>query len=127
MFREIYETQLGSLGRIMRGVEVLGIGMYSIFIIQGLWMCSITHYWIHFKNTKPDKSEHVRKCFSDRNNLFEMAGTTPAFAEIEVLVYFTFLLTIVFYMVRSRFRKSGIDNSEQFEESYMSYLVNMII
>ena len=56
-----------------------------------------------------------------------MTGTTTAFMEIQILVYFTFLITNVFYVARSRFMKSGIDNSEQFEDVYMSYLVNKII
>ena len=64
---------------------------------------------------------------TDKKQLYEISGTTTALAEIEVLVYFTFLLTMVLYIARSRCSKSGIDNSEQFEEQYMSYLANMII
>lgn len=56
-----------------------------------------------------------------------MTGTTTAFAKIEVLVYAGFLLTMFLFIGRSRCCKSGIDNSEQFEEDYMSYLANKIV
>ena len=110
LFREIYETKLGTMGRVMRLLEVVGIGSYGVFIIQGLWNISITHFWIHFKKVNPDLN--IRECMEDRDKLFKMAGTTTSLAEIEVLIYFTFITTIVFYVARSRCKKSGIDNSE---------------
>jgi hypothetical protein len=124
VFREIFETQLGSIGIIMRLIEVGCCGCYSVFIIHGLWFVSIYHYWNDHK-AKLDTDN--RLCFTDREMLYDMSGTTTAFMEIEVLVYFTFIVTIVFYVARSRCMKSGIDNSEQFEGVYMSYLVNKII
>lgn len=127
LFREVYETKLGSLGRFMRLFEVVSIIMYGFFIIQALWMISVQHYWAHFKNAFPEHQEDVRQCLTNKKMLYEISGTTTALAEIEVLVYFTFLLTIVLYITRSRCNKSGIDNSEQFEDTYMSYLVNKII
>jgi hypothetical protein len=90
-------------------------------------MISVQHFWGHFKKANPDHQEDVRTCLTDKKQLYEISGTTTALAEIEVLVYFTFLLTMVLYIARSRCSKSGIDNSEQFEEQYMSYLANMII
>jgi len=90
-------------------------------------MISVQHFWGHFKKANPDHQEDVRLCLTDKKLLYEISGTTTALAEIEVLVYFTFLLTIVLYIARSRCSKSGIDNSEQFEDQYMSYLANMII
>ena len=80
LFREIYETQLGSLGRIMRFVEVIGIGSYGVFTIQALWYISVVDYWNHFLKDHPLDFEKVRPCFIDREKLFEMTGTTIAFA-----------------------------------------------
>jgi hypothetical protein len=47
---------------------------------------------------------------------------------IEIFVYFTFLFTLVFFVARSRIMKRcGINNSEQFEDTYMSYLANRLV
>mgnify|MGYP001057922416 CR=1 FL=1 len=56
-----------------------------------------------------------------------MTGTTIAFVEIEILVYFSYLVTIVLLVFKSNFKNTGIDNSEMFEDTYMSYLVNKIV
>lgn len=125
LFREIFETQLGTVGRVMRLVEVIGIGSYCIMIIKAMWFISITDYWNHINDQDP--TEDVRECFVNREKLFEMTGTTTSFARIEILIYFSFALTIVFLTARSRCQKAGMDNSDQFEGAYMSYLVNRII
>ena len=47
---------------------------------------------------------------------------------IELFIYFSFIMTLVFYLMRSRCQKRcGINNAEQFEDFYMSFLVNRII
>jgi hypothetical protein len=112
---------------MMRLLEVIALGAYGITIILGAFFISITDYWNHMQKTLPNPESKVRQCFVNREKLFEMSGTTTAFARIEILVYFTFVLTLLFLMIRSRFQKSGIDNSEQFEDVYMSYLVNKMI
>jgi hypothetical protein len=33
LFREIYDTQIGPVGRIMKFVEVIGLGTYGVFTI----------------------------------------------------------------------------------------------
>jgi len=109
----------------MRAVEVLGLGGYSVIIIKGLWFISIIDYWSHIVKYEPEAN--VRECFVNRDKLFEMTGTTTSFARIEILIYFSFATTIVFLTARSRFQKSGMDNADQFEGAYMSYLVNKII
>ena len=55
-------------------------------------------------------------------------GTSGEIILIELFVYFGFLFTLVFFVSRSRFLdRCGINNSEQFEDTYASYLVNRII
>ena len=84
----------------MRAVEVVGIGGYGVIIVQALWFISITDYWNYV--SKEDPTINVRQCFVDRQKLFQMTGTTTAFARIEILVYFSFASTIVFLTARSR-------------------------
>ena len=45
---------------------------------------------------------------------------------IELLIFFSFLLTMMFLMCKSRFMKVGIDNSGQFEPIYMRILAQKI-
>ena len=36
-------------------------------------------------------------------------------------------MTMLILLLKSRFKSTGIDNSEYFEETYMAYMVNRII
>ena len=45
---------------------------------------------------------------------------------IEMLVFGFFILTMLLLLIKSRYRKIGIDNSGQFEPLYMKYLVDNI-
>ena len=56
-----------------------------------------------------------------------MTGTTVTFIEIEILVYFSYVMTLVILMLKSNFKNIGIDNTDQFEDTYMSYLANIIV
>lgn len=46
---------------------------------------------------------------------------------IEVAVFGFFLCTMLFTMCKSRFISVGMDNSDQFEDMQMSFMVNKII
>lgn len=55
------------------------------------------------------------------------SGTVIAFSMIEVMIYFSFILTMIILLIKARFQSIGVDNTEQFEETYLSYLLNEII
>ena len=46
---------------------------------------------------------------------------------IEVLMYFSFIFTMLILLMKARFHPIGIDNTEQFEETFMSFMINKII
>ena len=46
---------------------------------------------------------------------------------IEVLIYFSFISTVLILLIKARFYPIGIDNTEQFEETFMSFMINKII
>lgn len=46
---------------------------------------------------------------------------------IEVFVFGFFLITMFFTMIKSRCMSVGMDNSDQFESTQMSFMVNKII
>ena len=56
-----------------------------------------------------------------------MTGSTVAFIEIEIMVYFSYISTLVILMLKQNFKNIGIDNTDQFDDTYMSYLANMIV
>ena len=55
------------------------------------------------------------------------SGTVIAYSMIEVMIYFSFILTMIIILIKARFSSIGVDNSEQFEETYLSYMLNEII
>ena len=46
---------------------------------------------------------------------------------IEVMLYLSFIFTMLILLVKARFKSIGIDNIEQFEVTYLSYLLNRIV
>ena len=60
--------------------------------------------------------------------LEQWTGTCRATIFLEIFVYFSFLFTLVLFVTRSRIlKRCGVDNSEQFEDAYMSYLADKIV
>ena len=43
------------------------------------------------------------------------------------MIYFSFIFTMIILLIRARFSSIGVDNSYQFEETYLSYLLNEIV
>lgn len=66
----------------------------------------------------------LKKC--KRSDWMQFQGHSFEWMIVELLVFSTFLLTMVFLMCKSRFMKVGIDNSGQFEPVYMRILAQKI-
>lgn len=60
VYREIFETKLGVVGRIMRMVEVVALGSYNLGIIMGLGNIAVFYYWENLKNLYPDQIHDMR-------------------------------------------------------------------
>ena len=45
LFREIRETSVGTFGKIMKGLEVLGMGLFILGIVKCLHVMSIFQYY----------------------------------------------------------------------------------
>lgn len=54
-------------------------------------------------------------------------GNALEWITIETLIFSMLLATMLFYMIKSRWGKVGMDNSNQFEEMRLSKVVNQII
>ena len=127
IFREIFETKLGLVGKMMRLVEVISLGAYNIGIIMSLNYISVFFYWERMHNKYSEYRSDMRQCFVDPEKMEDWSGTVTLFSMIEVVIYFAFLLTMVSLLIKARFKKTGVDNSYQFEQVYMSYLMNKIM
>lgn len=66
----------------------------------------------------------MQKC--SRKDWLVFQGNSFEWMIIELLVFFSFLLTMIFLMCKSRQMKVGIDNSGQFEPVYMRILAQKI-
>ena len=57
-FREMRETQLGSFGKIMKGVEVCFCGYYLLNIVKCLQVLSFFLYFNYMFKIFPDNHEY---------------------------------------------------------------------
>ena len=70
---------------------------------------------------------HKPECLKNRGILTEWAGGTIYWIVCEILIHITYVITLVFLMAKSRFFSVGIDNTQQFQPTYLSFLANYII
>jgi hypothetical protein len=124
LFREMFDSTLGTVGQIMRLMEVLSIGAYLFGLIYCLQNIACFQYWNFLAKKYPSSKGLFRQCFFQEG---EWSGTALSISYIEVVIYFVNILTMMFLIAKSRCKKVGIDNDDQFEPTYMSYVVNRII
>ena len=122
IYREIFETKLGTIGQIMRATELLCITASLTLIIMA--MAIFFDFILIIDNPDP---QSLRKCLSDREIREQWTGTAIEWLIIEITVWGSFLTTMFLLMLKSRFTKVGIDQSKQFERQMMCLLVNKII
>jgi hypothetical protein len=125
----------------MRIIEVFCIPIYMAAILMSLEQLSLILIRDHTSN--PDdrvagekggpkyKSEKngipdilYQKC--RKADYTKISGTSTEWIVIEMLVFGFFIITMLLLLIKSRYRKIGIDNSGQFEPLYMKYLVDNI-
>jgi hypothetical protein len=75
VFREIFETKLGRIGKLMRGFEVLSLGMYVLGMIMSLNNISVFFYWERMRNKYSEFRGDMRQCFVDEEKLEDWSGT----------------------------------------------------
>ena len=73
LFREVFETKLGTLGQLMRLAEVASLAFYFSVIVEAAnceaWLFRMENFQ---KEYVP--SEHGRPCLMDKNKFVEWAG-----------------------------------------------------
>ena len=109
LFREMYDSTLGSLGMWMRCFEVFCIGAYLFGLIYCMQNISMMEYWKFLSRKHPEHISKFRGCFLDEG---DWSGTTLEISYLELTIYFVNMLTMVVLISKSRCKKVGIDNDE---------------
>lgn len=107
IYREIFETKLGTIGQVMRATELLCIAASLSLIIMATSI--FFDFIVIVDNPQPDK---LRKCLSDREIREKWTGTSIEWLIMEITVWVSFLSTMAILMIKSRFTKVGIDQSK---------------
>ena len=140
-YREVYSAKTDLFGQFMRIIEVFCIPIYMAAILMSLEQLSLILIRDHTSN--PEERVAGGKAGplyrSENNNIADIlyqkcpkaayskiSGTSTEWIMIEMLVFGFFILTMLLLLIKSRYRKIGIDNSGQFEPLYMKYLVDNI-
>ena len=66
-------------------------------------------------------------CLADIDHLHNISGRSLEWFGIEIICFSLYILTMVFYMIKSRFMSVGINQSTQFEPLYMKYMAEKLI
>lgn len=138
LYREIFEVRISTFGGIMKFLEVIGVYLYLAVFISCLtqyafWMYDLTATSLVVFEPVKDKSAlkmlvyHKPECLTNRNIIFEWSGGTLVWFILEIIVHITYVSTLVILMGKSRFISVGIDNTPQFQPTYLSFLANKII
>lgn len=140
VFREFFSAEIGLLGQMMRIVEVLCVPFYLFCLVLGHQMLAL----ILVRNSAgeekgvfdpPDPPDCRKpndlptyflcdKCPRDTSDLF--SGRTLEFFFLEIIVYTFYLVSMVFYMLKSRCTRVGDDIGSQFEPQYLAMMANKI-
>ena len=140
-YREVYSAKTDLFGQFMRIIEVFCIPIYMAAILMSLEQLSVILIRDHTANPKERVAgkDNGPLYYSEKNNIQDIlyekcpkedyrkiSGTTTEWIVIETLVFAYFIITMLLLLIKSRYRKIGIDNSGQFEPLYMKYLVDNI-
>lgn len=138
LYRELFEVRIGTIGSVMRAMEVLGVYVYLAAIILCLTQFSFWSYQLSDSSLKlfaPIGNKdalkvvlnHKPECLWNRGLMAEWAGGTMYWFICEIIVHLTYVATLIILMAKSRFFSVGIDNTQQFQPTYLSFLANYII
>lgn len=114
---DLYETALDQLGTIIRIGDMLGVG-YNLGVT--LYGMSILFRYYGYQQ------EVGQTCY-EIENLEGWLGSSLAFIAIVVLVFFSYMATMMLLMVKSLLgQKISADSSKAFEPRYLTYLANKL-
>lgn len=141
-YREMYSAKTDLFGQMMRILEVICIPVLLYAILGAIELVTLSLVRIfnedaiadsdpediedkeNFADMKQGQKYLLAKCA--RKDWIKFQGHSFEWMLIEILVFATFLFTMIILMCKSRFYKVGIDGSGQFEPVYMRILAQKI-
>lgn len=111
---------------ILSAIEMVTLSLVRIFSTDGIANSdpAVVKSGMDTSDYNQGQIYLMEKC--SRKDWLVFQGNSFEWMIIELLVFFSFLLTMIFLMCKSRFMKVGIDNSGQFEPVYMRILAQKI-
>ena len=141
-YREMYSAKTDLFGQLMRIIEVICIPILFTAILTAIELVTLDLVRMFSPEKIADESPRTLDKDADisdysqgelylmdkcsRKDWLKFQGCSFEWMMIELLVFSTFLFTMILLMLKSRFSKIGIDNSGQFEPVYMRILAQKI-
>ena len=136
--RELYDVKLGFAGGILKFLEVIAVCFYFSSVITCLsyysfWMYNLTESSLTRYVAVDDKEAHKvllfhqPSCLKDKTIIKSWSGGILDWLICEVIINITYAITFLILMAKSRIFAIGIDNTYQFQPTFLSFLVNKII
>lgn len=143
-YREMYSAKTDLFGQMMRILEVICIPVLLYAILGAIELVTLSLVRIFNEDAIADSDPEDIKDSEDfanktltqgaiyladkcaRKDWIKFQGHSFEWMLIEILVFATFLFTMIILMCKSRFYKVGIDGSGQFEPVYMRILAQKI-
>ena len=126
IFREMFETKLGRLGQIMRFIEVVTLGQVLINFIEGLNIFT-NSLEFEFALLRVVPYKYIRECTVNEDMTQHWQGSGLALVQIEMFSFIGFMMTMPLLLLKSRCSRVGMDNSYQFDNTYMAFMVDRIV
>ena len=126
-YGEIYENKFTGVAHVMKFLKIVAIAYmtYRIIMLYAINIYINTVFEAKYFSGY-NKLGIVPKCFINDENTRKALGNSTEWLLIEAVIFTTYYMTFLLYMVRSRFISVGKSHKHMFEPVYMSYLVNRI-
>ena len=67
------------------------------------------------------------ECLTDWSKIKDWAGGVLDWILCEIIIHVTYMFTFIILMIKSRFGPVGVDNTQQFQSTYMGFLADKIV
>ena len=119
-FREIKEASVTKCGNMMRLFEVASIFLQIVVVIQTI------NAWMQIDQMELNIETAYPPCAYDSVQRRKWIGNCKPWFILEVTVNIFYTFTLLIMMVKSRFYTIGMDQNDQFDPLYMSFMINRI-
>lgn len=102
IYKEIYECNIGTMARIMKGVEVF-CSMWYIGVMVQCLDCYNTFFYFNSGGVRHPP------CADNEELIKQWTGNSSEWFFMEIIVFVFYFTTMIILMIRSRFTRVGID------------------